>query len=240
MNKTCLLNTSCDHQLHLDHPSTLPDLQDHSIVGSTEPEFILDSEDPFQLDSISVSFQATCSIDTEFLPQFKGQLDDTSLSPTDDFSEHHDYEMFLLQKEIDAPHDNLNHHVLQACEEQDQDVILTHATILSNTFALPQFMDQHNYEYQDPTDTPSTVPTAFQVSCNHFCILSVLITQWHSSASNTLTLVTTWHYPNFWYTTIVKTWIPLTLKVQYQPLSKLLVMPYTTLSVLITQWNPVQ
>ena len=27
-------------------------------------------------------------------------------------------------------------------------------------------MDQHNYEYQDPTDTPSTVPTAFQVSCD--------------------------------------------------------------------------
>ena len=28
-------------------------------------------------------------------------------------------------------------------------------------------MDQHNYEYQDPTDTPSTVPTAFQASCDH-------------------------------------------------------------------------
>ena len=32
MNNTCLLNTSCDHQLHLDHPSTSPELQDHSIV----------------------------------------------------------------------------------------------------------------------------------------------------------------------------------------------------------------
>ena len=76
--------------------------------------------------------------------------------------------MFLLQKEIDAPHDNLNHHILHACEEQDQDVILTHSTILSHTFALPQFMDQHNYEFQDPTDTPSTVQTACQVSCDHF------------------------------------------------------------------------
>ena len=28
-------------------------------------------------------------------------------------------------------------------------------------------MDQHNYEYQDPTDTPITVPTDFQVSCDH-------------------------------------------------------------------------
>ena len=28
-------------------------------------------------------------------------------------------------------------------------------------------MDQHSYEYQDPIDTPSTVPTVFQVSCDH-------------------------------------------------------------------------
>ena len=119
------------------------------------------------MDSICVSSQAICSIEPEFLPEFKGQLDDTNLSPTDVFSGHHDYEMFLLQKEIDAPHDNLNHHVLDACVEQDQDVILAHATILSHTFALPQFMDQHNYEYQDPTDTPSTKPTTFQVSCDH-------------------------------------------------------------------------
>ena len=164
MNKTCLLNTSCDHQLHLNHPSTSPELQDHSIVGSAEPESILDSEDLLQLDSISVSSQATCNIETEFLLEFKGQLDDTNLSPTDVFSGHHDYEMFLLQKEIDAPHDNLNHH---GFEEQDQDVILTHATILSLTLALPQFMDQNNYEDQEPADTPSTVSTAYQVSCDH-------------------------------------------------------------------------
>ena len=163
MKKTCPVNTSCDHLPHLDHHSTSPEPQDHSIVGSAEPESILDSEDLLQLDSISVSSQATCSLETEFLPEFKGQLDDTKLSPTDVFSGHYDYELFLLQKEIDAPHDNLNHH---ACEEQDQDVILTHATILSHTFALPQFMDQHNYEYQEPTDTPITVPTAFKVSCD--------------------------------------------------------------------------
>ena len=70
--------------------------------------------------------------------------------------------MFLLQKEIDAPHDNLNHHVPHACEEQDQDTILTHATILCHTFVLLQFMDQHNCEDQEPTDTPSRIPTAFQ------------------------------------------------------------------------------
>ena len=59
MYKTCLLNTSCDHQLHLDHTNTSPELQDHSIVGSAEPESILDSEDLLQLDSISFSPQAT-------------------------------------------------------------------------------------------------------------------------------------------------------------------------------------
>ena len=41
MYKTCLLNTSCDHQLHLHHTNTSPELQDHSIVGNAEPESIL-------------------------------------------------------------------------------------------------------------------------------------------------------------------------------------------------------
>ena len=73
----------------------------------------------------------------------------------------------MLQKETDASHDNLNHHEdTHVYEKQYQDVILTHATILSHTFALPQFMDQHNCEYQDPTDTPITIPTTFQVSCD--------------------------------------------------------------------------
>ena len=151
VKEPCPVNTSCDHLPHLDHSSTSLEPQDHSIIGSTETESILESEDLLQLDSISVSSQATYNIETE-----------TNPSPRDFFSEHHDYEMFLLQKEIDAPHANLNHHVPHACEEQDQDTILTHATILSHTFALPQFMDQHNCEDQEPTDTPSTIPTAFQ------------------------------------------------------------------------------
>ena len=119
------------------------------------------------MDSISVSSQVTCSIETKFLPEFERQLDHTNLSPTVVFSGHHDYELFLLQKEIDAPHDNLSHHNTHVYEEQDQDVILTHATILIHTFALPQFMEQNNYEDQDPTDTPITVPTTFQVSWDH-------------------------------------------------------------------------
>ena len=40
-NKMCLLNTSCDHQLHLDHPSTSPELQDHTIVGSANLSLFL-------------------------------------------------------------------------------------------------------------------------------------------------------------------------------------------------------
>ena len=37
-------------------------------------------------------------------------------------------------------------------------------TNLSHTFALPEFMAQHNYEDLNPTDTPSTVPTAIQAT----------------------------------------------------------------------------
>ena len=161
------MNTSYDHQFHLDHPSISSELQDHSIVVNAEIMSTLDSEDLLQLDSISVSTQVTCSIESEFLPEFEGQLDHTNLSPTDVFSGHYNYELFLLQKKMDVPHDNITHEDTHVYEEQDQDVILTHATILSHTFALPQFMDQHNCEDQDPTETPITVPTAFQVSYDH-------------------------------------------------------------------------
>ena len=158
----------------MDHSTTSPELQDHSFVGSAEPESILDPEDLVQLDSISISPQARCNIETEFLPELKGQLDDTNLSPTDVFSGHHDYEMYLREKEIDAPHDNLNHY---SYEEQDQDVILTHATILSHTFSFPQPMDQHNCEAQELTDTSSTIHQPLSKSpVISLCILSVLIT----------------------------------------------------------------
>ena len=83
MYKPCLLNTSCDHKLHLDHTNTSPELQDDLIVGSAEPESILDSEDLHQLDSISVSPQATCNFETESLPEFNGKLDDIDKEPTD-------------------------------------------------------------------------------------------------------------------------------------------------------------
>ena len=118
--------------------------------------------------SLSSELQDNSSVDSdeiEFLPESEGQLDHTNFTPTDVFSEHHDYELFLLQKEFDAPNDNPNHYDIHTCENQDD--ILIHATNLSNIFALPQFMAQHTCEDQEPTDDPIAVPTASQASCDH-------------------------------------------------------------------------
>ena len=156
MDEACPLDTSCDSLLHLDSPSLSSELHDNS------------------------------SVDIELFPESEGQLVHTKLSPTDDFSEQHDYELFLLQKEYDAPNDNLNHHDIYNCVNLDD--ILIHATNLSSTFALPQFMAQHICEDQDPTDDPSAAPTASQASYDHTLIIpsniSVLITQWYPSAIN--------------------------------------------------------
>ena len=38
---------------------------------------------------------------------------------------------------------------------------------LGHNLALPQSLAHHYYEDQEPTDTPITVPAAFQVSCDH-------------------------------------------------------------------------
>ena len=138
LDETCPLDTSCDYLLHLDSPSLSSELQDNSSVDSVE---------------------------IEFLPESEGQLDHTKHSPTDVFSEHLDYELFLLQNEIDAPNDNPNHYDIHTCEIQDD--IFIHATNLSNTFALPQFMAQHNCEDHEPTNDPIAVPTGSQASCDH-------------------------------------------------------------------------
>ena len=161
VDEACPLDTSCDHLLHLDSPSLSSELQDNSSVDRVE---------------------------IELLPESEGQLDHTNLSLTDVFSEHHDYELLLLQKEFDAPNDNLNHHDIHNCENQDD--ILIHATNLSNTFALPQFMEQHNNEDQEPTDDPSAVPTAFQASCDQTfkpkCAHNPMVTQCNQSQYLTL------------------------------------------------------
>ena len=138
LDEACPLDTCCDHLLHLDSPSLSSEPQDNSSVDSVE---------------------------IELLPESEGKLDHTYHSPTDVFSEHHEYELFLLQKELDAPNDNLNHYDIHNSESQDD--ILIHATNLSNIFALPQFMAQHNCEDHEPTNDPSAVPTASQDSCDY-------------------------------------------------------------------------
>ena len=118
--------------------------------------------------SLSSELQDTSSVDCvdiELLPESERQWDHNKLSPTDVFSEHHHYELFLLQKEFDAPNDNLNYHDIHSCENQDD--ILIHATNLSGTFALPQLMAQHNCENQEPTNDPIAVPTNSQSSFDH-------------------------------------------------------------------------
>ena len=107
LNVTCTLDISCNHWLHVDSPSLSSELQDTSSIDSVEIEFLLESE---------------------------GQQDHTNLSQTDVFSGHHDYELFLLQNEIDGPNGNLNDQDTHNCENQVD--ILTHPTILSHTSAL--------------------------------------------------------------------------------------------------------
>ena len=161
LDEACPLDTSCDHLRHLDSPSQLSELQDNSSADSVE---------------------------IELLPESEGQLDHTKLSPTDVFSEHHEYELFLLQKKFGAPNVNLNHYDIYNCENQDD--ILIHATNLSNTFGLPQLMAQNNCEDQDPTDYPSAVPTASQASCDHTikhkCAHNRMVTQCNQSQYRTL------------------------------------------------------
>ena len=94
------------------------------------------------MDSTSASSWDTSSNEIEF--ESEGQLDSANDSSTDVFRQQHDNELFLLQKEIDAPFDNLSHQESHACEQLGQDdTSLIHATNPSHTFALPQFME-HN------------------------------------------------------------------------------------------------
>ena len=165
-------------------PSLSSELQDNSIVENTETESVPDFEDLVQLDSTSVSSQDTSSIEIEFVSESEGQLDNVNPSPTDIFFEHHDYELFLLQKEIDA-YDNLSCQENHVSEKQGQDEIFVHATNLCHNFALPQFMAQHNCGNLKPTDTSSTFSTFTQASCEHtsnqICAHNSMATQCNQS-----------------------------------------------------------
>ena len=189
MNKTCLLNTSCDHQLHLDHPNTSPELQDHSIVGSAEPESILDSEDLLQLDPISVSPPSTCNFETESLPEFKGQLDDTNQDPTDTPS--------TIPTTFQVSCDHTLH------PECTHNLMATQCNQYPNTnhnSAFVQFLAHPNCEDLDPTDTPSAVPTALQApsddTYNPKCAHNPMETQCNQSHSPTLMKHNCTHSPS--------------------------------------------
>ena len=95
-------------------------------------------------------------------------MDHGNLSQTDIFLEHHDYELFLLNQEIDIPSGNLNHLESHDCEKLCQDdPLFTHTTNLSLTYAQPHFIAQHNCEDLKLTDDPSTVPTPTKAYSGH-------------------------------------------------------------------------
>ena len=95
-------------------------------------------------------------------------MDNNNFPPTEVLSAQHEYDLFLLNQEIDTPFDNLKHQDSHACEPLGQyDTFLIHATNHSHLFALPQFMAQHNCEDVKPTDTLITVPTLIQAFSNH-------------------------------------------------------------------------
>ena len=99
LDVTCTLDTSCDHLLHLDCSSHSSDPLDILSVESVEIEFIDDSEEPFEKNRHP---------------------------PTDVFLEHHDYDLFLLNQEIDTTSDNLNHQDTHVSENQDDILIPCH------------------------------------------------------------------------------------------------------------------
>ena len=180
MNETCSLDTSCDHLLHLDSPSLSSELQDTSIVESIEPESVPDLEDLLQLDSTSVSSQDISSI--EFVSDPEEPLESNKFLHV--LSIQHDYDLSLLNHDIDTPSDNLHHQDTHVCEKKDQDDSLIHAINLSHKFALPQFMAQHTCEDLKPNDTPITFSTFPKLPVITPPIQFVLIIQWQPSAIN--------------------------------------------------------
>ena len=94
-------------------------------------------------------------------------MESNKSSPTDIFSVQHEYDLFLLNQEIETPPDNLNHQYTHVCEKQGHDAFLIHTINHSHNFALSQFMTQHNCEDLKPTYTPSTFSTFTQAPSDH-------------------------------------------------------------------------
>ena len=104
LNVTCTLDISCDHLLHL-----------YSLSHSSEPQ-----------DTPSVE-----SVKIEIIDELEESLENNRHPLTDVFHEHYDYDLFLLNQEIDTPSGNLNFLDTHVCENQDD--ILIHATNLSHS-----------------------------------------------------------------------------------------------------------
>ena len=101
------------------------------------------------------------------LPQFMAQHNYEDLKPTDTPSK----VPIAIQASIDYPFNPWCAHNPMATQcNQSQYPNPNH------NYALSQFMAQPNCEDLEPTDTPSTVQTTLQASCNQPSILSVLTT----------------------------------------------------------------
>ena len=109
LDVSCSFDTLCDHLLHLDSPNP-----------SSEPQ-----------DTPSVE-----SVEIELIDEFEESLENNRHPQTDLFHEHYDYDLFLLNQEIDTPSGNVNFQDTHVCENQDD--ILIHTTNCSHIFALPQ------------------------------------------------------------------------------------------------------
>ena len=163
LNETCSLDTSCDHLSYLDSPNLSSELQDTSIVESTEPESVPDFEDLLQLDSTCVSSQDTSSIETGFFLILRNLWNVTNL---------HQQMFSVYNMTMTCPYSikrlilHLTISIIRTLM-QDQDDFLIHATNLSHNISLAQFMAQHNCEDLKPIDTPSTTSTFTQASSDH-------------------------------------------------------------------------
>ena len=122
-----------DKSFHLSDSTSTTDSLDESSTLSAPDDHLL------QVDSSSPSIQQqdTSSVEIKFVPESEGQLDNGNISLTNVFHEHHDYELFLLNQEIDTPFDSLSHQESHDHEKLfHDDPLFTHSRKISMIFPL--------------------------------------------------------------------------------------------------------
>ena len=98
VDKSCHLSDSTSTTDSLDGSSTLSAPDDHLLqLDSTSPSFQLQDTSSVELNLLLILKTCHCFTNRCFL-------------------EHHDYELFLLNQEIDKPSDNLSHQESYNCE----------------------------------------------------------------------------------------------------------------------------